>query len=187
MRGLGEIQIGIMLFCQENEAPRATFSVAVMRNRLAKDRGVLRCDLKGFKQSYSRALEGLVSREHLIWGNRRRSRVRRGPVRPELPGLALKDEEEFRAYILREAARPPSEEEEVGDYLTDKPDDDNDPIEVMKRIVVHSNDVDASLMATRFLARELGNLSAANAPKDARWRVIRVAPGGKDHHERVET
>ena len=41
MRGLGEIQIGIMLFCQENETPRATFSWRVMRNRLDKDRGVL--------------------------------------------------------------------------------------------------------------------------------------------------
>ena len=111
MRGLGKLQIAIMWLCEEDEASRAVFSVVAMREQLVTDREVLRCDVKTFKLSFRRALEGLVSRRHLVWDDKKRTRVRRGPVEPKLPGLTKKEERELLAFYERDLARPTEEEE----------------------------------------------------------------------------
>lgn len=180
MRGLGDLQVAIMEYCELDEAPRATFAVAAMRERLATDREVLRCDSKTFKLSFRRALEGLVRRQHLTWGDRKRSRVRRGPVAPALSALTRKEAREFRAFILREAAMPPTEEEDVRDYLTDDLED-KDAIEVMRYIARDSQDVGAQLAAIRRLAMYLGadNLHKP-PPTTAKWNVIVQAPDGTE-------
>ena len=73
-----------------------------------------------------------------------------------------KDEKrDFRAYILEEQDRPPSQ---------------TDPIEVVRRIAAYSNDVRAQLMSIRMLARELGSADPPNMELDAKWKVVRVAP-----------
>ena len=77
-----------------------------------------------------------------------------------------KDEKQkFRDFITREAARPP----------------ENDPIEVVKWIAAYSDDVRAQLMAIRMLARELGSSDPPNMEANAKWDVIRVAPGEPAH------
>lgn len=181
MRGLGDLQVQIMETCEEDEAPRACFSVAAIRERLAEDRGVLRCDRKAFKMSYGRALDGLVRRQHLIWGDKKRSRIRRGAVQPVLPGLTKKEARDFAAFYLREAARPPEKEEDTVDYLTDEPGEVN-AMRELQLIAMNSPDFGARLSAIRRLAQYLGATESHRPPiTTAKWAVVRVAPGEPDH------
>ena len=185
MRGLGDIQVAIMRLCEEDEAPRATFSVAAMRQQLATDREVLRCDMKGFRLSFRRALEGLVRRRHLVWGDKKRTRVRRGPVQPVLPGLTKQETRDFLELVKRELARKdePEEEEDVKDYLTDEPKAVN-PVHELQRIATYSCDFGARLAAIRRLAQWLGD-SDPHRPRatEAKWKVIRIAPGSPGHRD----
>ena len=185
MRGLGDIQVQIMVACQEDEARGATFSIAALRQQLVTDRGLLRCDLNAFNLSFRRALEGLVRRGHLIWGDVKRSRVRRGPVRPVLPGLSKRETEEFMVFVRRELARPSEKEEEVKDYLTDE-SAALDPIKELQRIAERSNDIGARITAIRRLAMYLGRDGPPEPPtREAKWRVISVAPGEAGHRDYV--
>ena len=73
-----------------------------------------------------------------------------------------KDEKrKFRDFILREQDRPL----------------ENDPIQVVRRIALHSKDVRAQLMSIRMLARELGSATPPNMETTAKWSVIREGPG----------
>ena len=185
MRGLGNTQVAIMRLCEEDEAPRAVFSVAAMRQQLAADWEVLPSGMKTFKLSFRRALEGLVRRRHLVWGDKKRTRVRRGPVQPVLPGLTKQETQDFLEFVKREFARKdePDEEEDVKDYLTDGPKAVN-PVDELQRIAMYSCDFGARLAAIRRLAQWLG-ASDPHRPRttEAKWKVIRIPPGSPGHRD----
>ena len=73
------------------------------------------------------------------------------------PVVTPEGKRDFRAYIAEDAAKG-------SEY---------DPIEIVRRIAEHSDDVLARLKSIRMLARELASSSPPSMELNAKWKVVR--------------
>ena len=162
-----------MEVCQEDETRGASFNVNALRTRMSEERGLGKD--KAFRVSFARAIAGLVRRSHLCWVDNNRKQVRRGPVAPKLPGPTSEELRELLEFFRAEMEKP--ETEDVRDYLADGPKAVK-PVDEMQRIAMHSSDIGARISAIRTLARWLGVTDQHRpSPTEAKWNVIRIAPG----------